>query len=74
MKKGHIKIERGIPIPDHAGKKGYTALIRSLKKGDSVLLPIIIQNATSLCYQISADRELFTRRSVEGGTRVWRIK
>lgn len=74
MKNGHIKIDKGIPVPPRRNANGYTALIRSLKKGDSVLLPVKIQTAVSLCYQISDDRSMYTRRSEGTSVRVWRVK
>jgi hypothetical protein len=77
MKNGHaLKIDRGIPVPaGNRQNKGYSAVIRQLRKGDSVLLPEVkIQTAVQLCYQISNDKTMFTRRSEEGGVRVWRLK
>jgi hypothetical protein len=74
MKNDELKIENGIPIPHSGRDKGYSAKIRALKVGESVLLPTRIQSATTICYQTGLPRDSFTRRAEKDGTRVWRIK
>jgi len=77
---GQIKIERGIPIPGTPVNRGYSALLRQLKVGESVLLPTSNQTVRQLVYQISRSKRHpcsfeFTGRKVDGGhTRVWRTK
>lgn len=74
-KNGHPKIETGIPLPPRYHNKGWSALLRQLKPGQSVLLPgVSIQTATQLRKQIGGTKEQFTSRTIKGeGTRVWRI-
>lgn len=68
-----LKVEKNIPLP-LAGNKGYTAILRRLKKGESVLLPTSIQSAAALGARSGRAPKTFTMRMVEGGTRVWCIK
>ena len=70
---GEFRAEKGIPIPPHRGNKGYTDAMRSLKKGESVMLPIVIANAVNSLHHAGFSAETHTCRTVEGGTRIWRI-
>lgn len=73
---GAFAIEKNIRIPSAGGArgKGYSAALRKLQKGESVLLPVkLTRHATSLAYQIFGSGRTVAR-AVEGGVRVWRIK
>ena len=38
---GHLKIEKGIPVPEgHGNHRGYAQVLRAMKEGESVLLPV----------------------------------
>ena len=66
------KIEKGIPLPP--SRKGYSAVIRRLKKGESVFFELTnIQSITACYYQLGLKGKI-TCRSIDGGVRVWRIK
>lgn len=65
-------IEKGIPIPEKRGMHGYSALLRELKPGDSVLLPIVPYRAYGLGWKVLGKGN-FRSKKENGGTRVWRI-
>ena len=73
-----VMIERGIPIPKQRystlpGSYGkYSKVIRKMKVGDSVLLPVTTANATTTAIRCLGSGN-FTIRTVDGGIRVWRI-
>lgn len=71
---GEPKIEKGIPIPKTRGRSGGRAgLLRSLKAGESVVLPMTAPIAsTAASYALGKGN--YTVRTVEGGARVWRVK
>lgn len=77
---GALKIESGIPIPLVHKRSGFTDVIRSLDRTQSVLLPnATIQSVHSLiaqmCRHADAKGRVFTSRTIKGeGVRVWRIK
>ena len=69
-----FKVERGIPIPPV--KMGLTAALRKLQVNESVL---VNGKSTNQCSKIIACLKLkesgdFVSRTVEGGTRIWRVK
>jgi hypothetical protein len=70
------KIEKGIPLPVRHNHKGYVDALLRLQGGDSVLLPTKISNISSLAYHIRKKNPSlrFVTRTVDGGTRVWRIE
>lgn len=76
MKNGELKIEKNVPIPKNTTRKGkghVQLVLRALKKGESVVLPGVPQNAYSAARKyIGAGR--YTIRPDKGGSRVWRIK
>jgi hypothetical protein len=68
-----VKIEKDVPIPGRRGVRGVTALLRQLSPGESVLVPLPIGALSSQVRRVTAEEgRTFTRRSVEGGTRIWR--
>ena len=72
-KVGKFKIEKGIPIPPKANGTGATAVIRSLKVGESVELPNRNKSVTQLAHQIYGKGHVVVR-ATEKGCRIWRIK
>lgn len=75
MKNGDFKIERGIPVPPQHGRKGYSAILRKMKVGESVVLPTSTQPATNIGYQVFGGSGHITVRKIgPDETRVWRIK
>lgn len=66
-----MKIEKGVPIPTN----GKTAMIRKLKKGDSVVLPGSSQSAITLAFNVFGAYGFVTCRKIDNNSvRVWRIK
>lgn len=79
-KKNGTNIERGIPIPPRGaghnkGKfSGFSGDVRKLQPLESVFTVKPISTACRLVHVIKkATGAQFTCRSVDGGTRVWRI-
>lgn len=71
---GEFKIEDNVPIPSYGNQgKGYTAVLRKLRKGQCVFLPTRIQSIQSCIHQMGATMSDFTCRSEGSGVRVWRI-
>jgi len=72
------KIECGIPIPQKRGKglqpNSVTGILRQLQPMESVLLPQKITSVARLVGFVKRDTGAqFTCRTVEGGTRIWRL-
>ena len=69
-----ITIEKNIPMPG-IGEHIATAL-NKMEIGDSFLLGNVDNNLRATLYRKinSAEPREFITRSVEGGTRVWRMK
>ena len=68
-----IKIEKGIPIPERAGRKGVGVVLKKLEVGESVFFPGRTSSGTS--GSIGYLRPMrFTMRAVDGGLRIWRIE
>ena len=67
-----LKIEKGIPIASTPTKYGF---LDQLEPGDSVLLAHVNLSSLAACMQYRQHRygKRFSRRTVEGGVRVWRI-
>lgn len=72
-----MKIERGVPIPDggdwRTGELG--AILRKMEVGDSVMVESAIpKKLGTLLYRTGQTTGWkFTRRTVHGGQRVWRV-
>lgn len=74
MKNGELKIDKGIPIPLRMGhSKGYSAAVRKLLKGDSVLLPLSTSQASNCAKHILGPGNYAARKEGKGA-RIWRIK
>lgn len=85
MKKLTFKIEKGIEIPSIGGKSGANENgvakvsiewpFSKMKKGDSILVPLIHANAAAVRLRHEGyTREHFTTRKLENGMRIWCIK
>lgn len=64
------KIEHGVPIPSpYRAKVGYALVVRKMKLGDSVFLPLNKYAG----FRIAALKEGWTttQRKMNGGVRVW---
>ena len=68
-----FKIEKGVPIPPSHVSKGYSHALRKLKVGESVVLPAPANNLGATCRDVLGKGN-YVSRTVEGGTRVWRLK
>jgi hypothetical protein len=66
-----FKIEKNIPVPPARGK-GYAQVLRSLKKGESVVLPIK-EGASQLAHS-NIGKGNYSCRKVKDGFRIWRIR
>lgn len=73
-----IKIENRIPIPNKAkNNEGMSAVLRKLKKGQSVLLPRNMSRTTNILQYIcdgGYSHRYTTRHITDSTTRVWKIK
>ena len=77
---GVPKIERGIPIPKKRGGhnkgkfSGFCGQLRKLQPLESILTEKPISTASRLVGLVKkATGAEFTCRSVDGGTRIWRL-
>lgn len=71
MNGGAIVIEHDIPPP----KKRHRYPLEDMKVGDSILVPASVRHTSSIVSTYGRGRDAkFTCRTVEGGTRVWRIE
>ena len=69
-----LSIDSNVPVPDRYYRriKGYTAILRKLEVGQSVLLPTSPASACKLARgALGAGR--YTSREEEEGTRIWRV-
>ena len=68
-----LRIDDGVPMPQsRLQMKGYTATLRKLQPRQSVVLPTAYHNAYTIAWRVFGKGN-FVTRTVEGGTRVWRI-
>jgi hypothetical protein len=71
-----LKIEKGIPIPKVGSGRKEISLIYGMEIGDCILVPdkksSQISSFTRHAEKTRGFR--FTRRTVEGGVRIWMIK
>lgn len=69
-------IEKGIPIPPQRGGggrcHGITAVLRKLRRGESVLLPIDMARANRYAWSYIGPGAYAVRKILGGGVRVWR--
>lgn len=72
---GEMVIEHGIPVPTPGGRDGiYCKVLRKMKVGDSVVLPLTTNRANQAAAYAFGGSGKSACRTVENGTRVWRIK
>lgn len=64
-KNGELKIEKGIPIPSIAANGEVTSVLAKMEVGDSLFVQYFCGKGRY------SDR--FKLRTVDGGTRIWRI-
>lgn len=83
MKNGHIKIERGIPMPlttrSGRGKSEFTIALEKIKPGESFFIerdPARVYRHIHMWRHYDAARKKlkFTTRVEGKGTRVWRVE
>ena len=67
-----MKIEHDIPPPPPRRRTGYTALVRSLQPGESVLLPVPNWKANAIAYRALGAGNYRSQKETDG-VRVWRI-
>ena len=68
-----MEIEKGVPIPENSGNKKYPW--KELEVGDSFFTSESAQTvAGSASHASKRTNRKFICRSVDGGTRVWRVK
>lgn len=74
-RKRRLRIARNVPIPPrrNPGDKGYTATLRRLGVGESVVLPRGPKGLYTLI-EAAGLKGKATARQVAGGIRVWRTK
>ena len=67
------KIETGIPVAITSTRYGF---LDQLEPGESVLLTNVNISSLAACMQYRQKRygKKFTRRTVESGVRVWRVR
>lgn len=73
---GVLKIEKGIPIPTRSAGGEITSILQKMEVGDSVFVPKPANKVTgSVQYFCGLKKysDRFKIRSVEGGSRIWRI-
>lgn len=74
MKNGVLKLEKGIPIPDHQVARSETGkLMRAMKLGESFLFPIG-KRAVLSSHAKLAKIKIITRTVDAKHVRVWRTK
>ena len=75
MKIFKAKISRGVPIPEPHTAKGYTAFMRTMKRGDSAVFPVK-DTASAGMYACAAwgKGNYASRQIGKNKVRVWRIK
>lgn len=73
MKNGEYKIEKGIEIPNRSGGGlGYGEVLRKLKPGESVLLPIKSHSGAWTAGKYHIGKGKFVVRKDGDGHRIWR--
>ena len=69
-----MKIESNIPVPTSGNNRGISAMLRRLKKGDSVFIPgKTAQDMGGFIDHCGLSGKV-TRRTIDGGCRVWRVR
>jgi hypothetical protein len=69
-----MRIDDDIPIPQHHGDKGISATLRRLKKGQSAFFQDKTAGDMGGFIDHCGLSGKVTRRTIDGGCRVWRIK
>jgi hypothetical protein len=70
------KIEKGVPIPPATGQsKGYTAFLRTMKKGESAVLPLKDTAAVGMYAHAAWGKGSYASRKIgKNKVRIWRLK
>ncbi len=69
-----LKIDRDIPTPEARNDRGISAALRKLKKGESVFIAGKKAGDMGGFIDHCGLAGKVTRRTIDGGCRVWRIK
>lgn len=69
-----MKIDKGIPIPEEANNKGISAALRKLKVGESLFLEGKTSSDVGGFVSHCGLSGKVTRRTIDGGCRIWRIR
>ena len=69
-----MEIERNVPIPPAANDRGISATLRKLKKGESVFIEGKTASEMGGFIDHCGLAGKVTRRTIEGGCRIWRIR
>lgn len=70
-------IEKNVPIPSKFYRTGFTATLRAMEVGDSVLVPPAqIPNCRSMMYQAkrATGRQFTGQSQPDHSMRIWRVK
>lgn len=66
-----LVIESGVPLPTR--RKGYYALLRRMKRNQSLFMPETQDYVNALAWQIFGKGAYQTKKE-SGGCRVWRVR
>lgn len=67
-----VRIDQTRPPPDPPYRTGFTALLRTLNIGESVLLPTLDYKANTVAYRVFGKGNYRSHKE-HGGIRIWRI-
>lgn len=67
-------IEKNVPIPKNMRGSGSRTPFWSMEVGDSIFVGLSAAHASALTAPARKAGRKFTVRTVEGGTRIWRIE
>lgn len=69
-----MKIDKDIPVPAAQNNQGISSTLRRLKKGESVFIPGKKAGDMGGFIEHCGLTGKVTRRTTDGGVRVWRIR
>ena len=71
---GSYVIQRGVPPPPKRTRKNhFQVLLRTMKRGDSVMLPKVDSRNAWQAARLAFGKGNFTVRKEEDGARIWRL-